>query len=95
MFPPSTEEAEKAFDNLTNILKPRRKKGPGFTDPGLDKIVTERLSAMKLFCFNYLDMSKKKSSKAPVAGHITSDSPEPRSRYIYGQNIARMDSRVY
>ena len=23
MFPPSTEQAEKAFDNLTNILKPR------------------------------------------------------------------------
>jgi hypothetical protein len=63
VFPPSIEQAEKAFDNLMNILKPRRKKGPGFTDPGLDKIVTERLSAMKLFCFNYLDMSKKNKAK--------------------------------
>ncbi|KAF8228903.1 hypothetical protein L208DRAFT_1132661, partial [Tricholoma matsutake] len=56
---PSIEQAEKAYNDLTNILKPRWKNGPGFTDPGLDRIVTERLSAMKLFCFNYIDMSKK------------------------------------
>ena len=46
-----------------NILKPRQKKGHGFTDPGLDKIVTEQLSAMKLFCFNYVDMLKKNPAK--------------------------------
>ena len=63
MFPPTIEQAQKRFDDLANILKPRRNKGPGFTDPGLDKIVTERLSAMKLFCFNYIDMSKKHTAK--------------------------------
>jgi hypothetical protein len=53
MFPSSIEQAKRAFSDLANILKPRQKKGPGFTNPGLDKIVMEQLSGMKLFCFNY------------------------------------------
>lgn len=58
--PPSVEETEKAFHDLGNILKPCRKKGYGFKDPGLDGIVMERLSNMKLFCYNYTQMQKEK-----------------------------------
>ena len=53
------EALEKAYNNLVNIFKSQRKKGPGFMDTGLDRITFERPSAMKLFCFNYIEMSKK------------------------------------
>lgn len=61
-FPPSIEEAQRAYTDLGNVLKPSTKNGQGFRHPkpGLDKIVAEWLSAMKLFCFNYADMQKKK-----------------------------------
>jgi hypothetical protein len=59
IFPPSIEEVQKALTDLSNLLKPRRKKGCGFRDPGLDKITTERLSAMKLFCFNFVNMQTR------------------------------------
>jgi hypothetical protein len=58
--PPSIAEAERAFHDLANILKPRRKKGYGFKDPDLDRIVMERLSGMKLFCYNYIQMQDEK-----------------------------------
>jgi len=51
--PPLVEDAEKAFHDLGNILKPHHKKGYGFEDLGLDRIVTEWLSGMKLLCYNY------------------------------------------
>jgi hypothetical protein len=57
-FPPTLDEIEKAFTDLRNILRPRTESGHGFRDLGLDRIVAERLSAMKLFCYNYIDMQK-------------------------------------
>jgi hypothetical protein len=58
--PPLVEQAERAFHDLGNILKPCRKKGSGFEDPGLDRFVTEWLSGMKLLCYNYAEMQKAK-----------------------------------
>ena len=62
--PPSVEQAERAFHDLGNILKPRCKKGSGFEDPGLDRIVMERLSGMKLLCYNYVEMQKVKPTSS-------------------------------
>ena len=56
-FPPSIAEVEKAYADLDTILKPHCK-GYGYKDPGLDRIVTEWLSAMKLFCYNYTTIQK-------------------------------------
>ena len=56
-FPPSIAEVEKAYADLSTILKPRRK-GYGYKDLGLDRIVTEQLLAIKLFCYNYTTIQK-------------------------------------
>ena len=58
--PPSVEDAEKAFHNLGDILKPHCEKEYGFEDPGQDRIITEWLSGMKLLCYNYVEMQNKK-----------------------------------
>jgi hypothetical protein len=58
-FPPTIEEVKKAYTDLGNLLKPWRKTGKGYSDLDLDKITPEWLSAMKLFCFNFIDMQQK------------------------------------
>jgi len=70
-FPPSIAEVEKAYTDLGAILKPHRKKGYGYKDPGLDRIVTERLSAMKLFCYNFTAMQKAQNSPQWQAASLT------------------------
>ena len=40
IFPPSIEQAERALCDLTNILKPKWKKGPGYAAPNIDRIIT-------------------------------------------------------
>ncbi|KAG6874568.1 hypothetical protein C0992_007456 [Termitomyces sp. T32_za158] len=59
VFPPSMEEAELAFKDLTNILKPPRVKGRGFKDPKLDKVTIRRLEGVRLFLGAYVRMEKK------------------------------------
>ncbi|RDB19554.1 hypothetical protein Hypma_013356 [Hypsizygus marmoreus] len=41
VFPPTIAEADKAFLDLKNVLKPPRKAGDGYRDPGLDKLTIE------------------------------------------------------
>jgi hypothetical protein len=55
-FLPSIAEVKKAYNDLRDMLKPCRKTGYGFVDPGLNKLVKERLSCMKLFCYNFIEM---------------------------------------
>ena len=38
VFPPSLDDASAAFKDITNILKPPRKKGHGYKDAGLDAV---------------------------------------------------------
>ena len=38
VFPPSTDEAKAALGSLDSILKPKRKKGPGYVDPNLNAL---------------------------------------------------------
>lgn len=69
-FPPSIAEVEKAYADLSTILKPHRK-GYGYKDPGLDRIVTEQLLAMKLFCYNYTTIQKTRNSPKWQATSLT------------------------
>ena len=62
VFPPSTDEAEAALGSLDSILKPKRKKGPGYVDSNLDALTRQRLEAMQMFLWLYTD------KKSPIYG---------------------------
>jgi hypothetical protein len=38
VFPPTLAEAEAAFSNIKNILKPPQKNGKGYKSTGLDEV---------------------------------------------------------
>ncbi len=62
VFPPSTAEADAALGSLDLILKPKRKKGPGYVDPNLDTFTRQRLELMQMFLWAYTD------KKLPIYG---------------------------
>jgi hypothetical protein len=53
--PPGIEDARRAYEDLQKILKPKRKNGPGYVDPGFDPLTRERLEQMRQFLWNYVD----------------------------------------
>jgi hypothetical protein len=58
---PSLEDIEKAHHDLKDLLRPlQRDKSQQYKDPGFDKRTTKCLEAMKLYCFNIIDMESKK-----------------------------------
>ena len=58
---PSLEDIEKAHHDLEDLLCPlQRDKSQRYKDPGFDKRTTKCLEAMKLYCFNIIDMESKK-----------------------------------
>ncbi|KAI0684168.1 hypothetical protein BC835DRAFT_1422518 [Cytidiella melzeri] len=59
IFAPEPDVVKKAYDDLRAILKPRRKKGYGHVDPGLNWILREHFEAMALFCHNFLKLQAK------------------------------------
>ncbi|KAG6872614.1 hypothetical protein C0995_008359 [Termitomyces sp. Mi166 len=59
IFPPSMEEAELAFKDLTKILKPPQAKGHGYKDSKLDDAITIKLEGVRLFLVAYVQMEKK------------------------------------
>jgi hypothetical protein len=48
-FPPTIAEAEAAFADIKKVLKPPRKKGPGYDHHGLDELTHSRVEAMRKF----------------------------------------------
>ncbi|GLB43911.1 hypothetical protein LshimejAT787_1500950 [Lyophyllum shimeji] len=58
VFPPTLEEAESAFKDITRILKPPRAKGQGYKDPGLDRVTTVRLEGIRMFLGTYVRFEK-------------------------------------
>ncbi|KAI0285512.1 hypothetical protein BC826DRAFT_918803, partial [Russula brevipes] len=59
-FPPSHEEAAAAFKDITNILKPPRKKGGGYKDAGLDNVTRTRLEGVRMFLGTYVRLEMDK-----------------------------------
>jgi hypothetical protein len=53
-FVPTVAEAEAAFEDIKNILKPPRKKGPGSVHHGLDEFTHSRIEAMRKFLWKYV-----------------------------------------
>jgi hypothetical protein len=51
---PIIAEAEAAFANIKQILKPPRKKGPGYVHHGLDDLTHSRIKAMRRFMWEYI-----------------------------------------
>jgi len=52
---PTLEDAKSALDDLTTILKPPRKTGTGYKDPGLDLVLRKRLEEMEQFLWMYIN----------------------------------------
>jgi hypothetical protein len=52
---PTLEDAKSALDDLTTILKPPRKTGAGYKDPGLDLVLRKRLEEMEQFLWMYIN----------------------------------------
>jgi hypothetical protein len=53
-FAPTIAEAEAAFEDIKKILKPTRKKGPGYVHHGLDDFTHSRVEAMRKFLWKYV-----------------------------------------
>jgi hypothetical protein len=53
-FVPTAAEAEAAFADIKNVLKPPRKKGPGYDHHGLDELTYSRVEAMRKFLWKYV-----------------------------------------
>jgi len=55
IFPPTQEDAAAAFADITNILKPPRKRGHGYRSPGLGDVTTQTcLEGMRMFLGAYI-----------------------------------------
>jgi hypothetical protein len=52
---PMLKDAKLALDDLTRILKPPRKTGAGYDDPGLDSVLQKRLEGMEQFLWMYIN----------------------------------------
>jgi hypothetical protein len=60
--PPTKEQIQDALVDLEKLLRPHRvNKSQQYKDPAFDKKTVECLQAMKLLCFNVLDMEEKKA----------------------------------
>ena len=55
-FAPTKEDAYAAFSDITNILKPPRKKGRGYKNPGLDNVTRTHLEGMRMFLGAYIHL---------------------------------------
>jgi len=88
--PPTKKQIQEALVDLEKLLQPPRvDKSQRYKDPALDKKTIERLQAMKLLCFNVLDLDEKKAhpndkvwTKASIQtahslGYSRSDSQNP------------------
>jgi hypothetical protein len=53
VFLPSCKDAAAAFKDITNILKPPRKKGHGYKDAGLDSVTWTWLEGIRMFLAAY------------------------------------------
>jgi hypothetical protein len=53
-FVPTIAEAKAAFEDIKQILKPSRKKGPGYVHHGLDDFTHSRIEAMRKFLWKYV-----------------------------------------
>jgi len=54
IFPPIQEDTAAAFADITNILKPPRKKGGGYRSPGLGDVTQTHLEGMRMFLGTYI-----------------------------------------
>lgn len=52
---PALHEAQSALDDIKKILHPPRNKGPGYDNPGLDKLLHSRLEGMRHFLWAYIN----------------------------------------
>ena len=90
--PPTVKQLEDAMEDLEKLLKPPRSdKHQNYKDPNFDPKTIKRLEAMKLLCFNVLELEKAKApgeksrgiwTKASVTtarslGHSTKNSIKP------------------
>ncbi|KAJ3503578.1 hypothetical protein NLJ89_g8370 [Agrocybe chaxingu] len=92
-FPPSLEEVQGAYRDLTNILKPPKKsKKQAYKDPGLDGHSKKRLEDMQTFCRVYIKLleenppntrglwQKASLETSIVLGHSVKGSKRPGER---------------
>ena len=56
-------EAEAAFDDLKNILKPPCKNGKGYKSCSLNEVTQSRLKGVKMFIGTYIQMEKEEPQK--------------------------------
>ncbi|KAG5633434.1 hypothetical protein H0H81_007835, partial [Sphagnurus paluster] len=70
-MPPGKEEAQKAHEDLSNLLHPPRKSGRGYIDPHLDSWTRTCLEAMQMLLWTYIsnDISWKDASKNVAQMH--------------------------
>ena len=60
--PPSVKQLEEAMEDLEKLLRPPRcNKQQSYKDPGFNNKTIKRLEAMKLLCFNVLELERKKA----------------------------------
>jgi len=60
--PPTKKQIQEALIDLEKLLQPPRvDKSQWYKDPAFDKKAIECLQAMKLLCFNVLDLDEKKA----------------------------------
>jgi hypothetical protein len=60
---PTKDQIQDALADLEKLLRPpQEEKQLRYKDPAFDKKTVERLQAMKLFCFNLLDMEGEKAN---------------------------------
>ncbi|KAI5993567.1 hypothetical protein EDD15DRAFT_2367317 [Pisolithus albus] len=71
--PPSILDAQKALEDLRNILKPPRQDRTGYTDPNLPALLRERLSRMRDFLWLYTNVLSDGTTHPtnPVGGQWT------------------------
>ena len=55
LFPPTFGEARAALEDIKKVLKPPRKKGPGYQHHDLDELTYSRVEAMRKFLWKYID----------------------------------------
>jgi hypothetical protein len=81
---PSLVVAQRAREDLRELLKPPRKTGPGYTDPGLDTFVRSRMEGM-LSLLNFYTDSRSKTHDCWGASSLQAAIMMSRGRYCARQ----------
>ncbi|KIK93845.1 hypothetical protein PAXRUDRAFT_785830 [Paxillus rubicundulus Ve08.2h10] len=86
---PSLKSAERALDNIKQLLKPPRNSRSGYNWPNFAPVLGEQLEWMKNFLWTFCDLTRKAEAKGDQSPHWISASLATAQMAMKGKWCAR------